>query len=64
MELAAKAVLEQESNGNSKAWISDETVKLIEERRKYKSRTDEDGKQTYKKINGEIERKYKKEKEE
>lgn len=58
--LQRKLLWNKKNKENRKAWISDETVKLIEERQKYKCKTDENGEQTYKKINGEIKRKLKK----
>lgn len=58
----AQDVLKKDQVEPRKPWISEEVIELINERRKYKTRDDEEGKRTYRKLRNEIIRKSKRDK--
>lgn len=60
---AAKDVLMKEHQNKRKTWLSDEVLKLIDERKKYKSATTDQGKQAYRRLKNEVIRKSRRDKE-
>lgn len=58
---ASEEVLKKEHQNKKKAWLSDEVLKLIDERKKYKNATSDQGKQEYKRLKNEVIRKSRRE---
>ena len=56
-------VLQSKKNEIKMPWVTDEILQLIDERRKFKNRKDEEGKEIYKKLRWKVIREFRKAKE-
>ena len=59
----ANEVIQSKKNEIKKPWVTDEVLQLIDERRKFKNRKDEEGIEIYKKLRWKVIRECRKAKE-